>query len=259
MIKYNEATKVRFRCLTYLLYATLLLPLIAHGQQYGHPDKEKIQQFTEDIRNIYGVDDELINGYTYIPPASIIVSHPYFLTENWRDGTVYMSGEVFHNQLIKYDLEKDAIILKARLQNEGSKIVHLNSYLLDSVRIGRHLFTHSRKYYPPDSVDTYFEEVFMTPEAGFGLLIHHSKTYLSQYTEIAPRGRFSETDVNKWLIRQGKPVKVNRRRVFLKQFEQVKRKRIRTFMNNHDIKYRRATSIQLRQLMNFCHNQLNNN
>ena len=255
----KRSAKSHVRYLKYIILLSVLIPALSFSQQHNDPEESKIQHFTEKVQKIYGVDDRLINGYPYQAPGSVIASHPYFLTEDWLSGTVFMSGEAYHNKQIKYDLEKDAIVLKATLQDRISKIIHLNSFLIDSVRINNHLFIHSRKYFPADSVETFYEEVYKTTGKSVGLLIHYSKTYLSQYTNVAPRGRFSDMEADRWFIRQGNATKVNRRRAFLKQFDQKDRQEIRRFMRNQDISYRRATAQQLQQLMKFCSGKITEN
>ena len=219
-------------------------------------DEGKIRRFTREINKIYGVDDQLINGYPYTPPANAIQSHPYFGNTGWKMADVFMKGDSYKNQLIKYDLSTDAIILKAQLGENVTKLVHLNSLYVDSLKFGRHLFVHSRQFFPPDSLETFYEKVYMSETKDFGLLIHYSKTYLSQYTEIAPRGRFSDTDVNKWLFVNGNTEKVNRRRAFLKQFDRSKRGMIRNYFRQNDFRYNSATTNQLKGLMKFCYDQV---
>lgn len=236
----------------YIVYLLFLLPLCPKAQGYDHPDKEIIKEFVTKVSSIYGVDDELINGYPYQPPDKAIKSHPYFVDSDWVSADLYMNGEAYLNKKIKYDISKDAMILKAELENGVSKLIHLNSLYVDSLKMRNRLFTHSRKYFPPDSIETYFEEIFLSDDKRFGLIIHYSKNFLSQFTQIAPRGRFSDTDENKWVLIEGRSEKVNRRRSFLKLFDNEKRGEIKKFMNKENIKYRKANQNQLKKLMKFC-------
>ena len=236
----------------YIVFLLFLLPLCPKAQDYDHSDKEKIKKFVKEVSHIYGVDDELINGYPYRPPDRAIKSHPYFLDSDWATADLYMSGEAYFDMKVKYDISKDAMILKAELEKGVSKYIHLNSLYVDSVKMRHRLFTHSRKYFPPDSIETYYEEVFLSDDKRFGLIIHYSKVFLSQFTQMAPRGRFSDTDENKWVIINGRSEKVNRRRSFLKLFDNEKRGEIKRFMSNENIKYRKATQNQLKELMKFC-------
>ncbi|MCF8232509.1 MAG: hypothetical protein K9J27_10005 [Bacteroidales bacterium] len=245
--------------LKYIIGLLLFWPGLALAQEFEHPDSEETKQFINQVSEIYGVDDELINGYPYRAPSQAILSHPYFRYEAWARGDVFMSGESYPGKQVKYDLVKDAMILKADLQGGVNKIVHLNSLYVDSVKIRNHLFVHSRKYFPPDSIETFYEEIFMIPDNKFGLLIHYSKKYLSQYTSIAPRGRFSDMNTDRWLVRNGKSIKVNRRRSFLKQFDKDKRSAIRSFLRGRGIRYRKASQRQLKELMRYCSENIINN
>lgn len=243
-----------------IFFGTLLmfLPLSSTAQDNKFSTEKVTERFVREVKTIYGVDDELINGYPYLPPNRAIKSHPYFKKNDWFNGSIYMNGEAYHNMQVKYDLVEDAVILKAELQQGVFKLVHLNSLYVDSLRLNQRLFTHSRKYFPPDSIETFYEQVYSSPDKKLFMLIHYSKKYLSQYTEIAPRGRFSDTDANRFLISKGKPVKVNRKRTFLKQFNRDKRRELRRFMKQQDIRYRSATRHQLQQLMNYsCENIFN--
>lgn len=240
----------------FFFIAILLLASKGFSQSTELSSENKIVRFVQEIKKIYGVDDQLINGYPYSPPSRAIQSHPYFGNSSWQLSHVFMNGESYRNQLVKYDLSRDAIILKAQLDKDVTKLIHLNSLYVDSVKLDGRLFVHSRKFFPPDSLETFYEKVYMSETNNFGLLIHYSKTYLSQYTQIAPRGRFSDTDVNKWLLVNGNSEKVNRRRAFLKQFERSKRSMIRNYIRQSDFRYNSATTDQLKDLMKFCYDQV---
>lgn len=226
------------------------------GQDFQHPDDEKINEFILRIQDLYGVDDELINGYPYYPPNKLIASHPYFDHQKWRTGTVYMNGESYQGIPLKYDLTKDAIIIKATLKKDVLKLVHLNSLYVDSVKFGPHLFVHSRNFAENGNERIFYEQVYLNDNPALGYFIHYSKQYLEQYTNIAPQGRFSDTKEKRFLLLNGKTYEVNSRRNFLKAFPKNQRRSVRTFMRKNDIKYRRASNKQINQLMEFCYDQL---
>lgn len=244
-----------YRLFVIIFGLMILLSDPVKSQEAEGGDAE-VETFINKADAIYGVDDELINGYPYRPPQDLIQFHPYYGRESWQRGTLYMNGETFRNKRLKYDLVEDAMILKADLQDGVTKLIHLNSLHVDSVRLGNHLFVHSRKYYPSDSIETYYQEVFAKNDGALALIIHHSKKFHSQYTELAPKGRFSNVNTERMLIRNGKTYKVSHRRSFLKIFEKEKRRKLRKFMNRKDIRYRKASTKQLDELMKFCSSKL---
>lgn len=239
-----------FSCQVLVFMIGLLLVSEPVISQQGK-DNGEVQAFINKTEQIYGVDDELINGYPYRAPHHMIQFHPYFQQEGWQYGTLYMNGEIFRNKQVKYDLVEDAMILKADLQDGVTKLIHLNSLHVDSVRMANQLFVHSRKYFPADSIDTYYQEIFDAENGKLAFLIHHSKKFHSQYTGIAPKGRFSDVNSERLLIRNGKTYKVNRRRSFLKVFEREQRRKLRKFLSRKDFHYRKASPQQLYQLMKF--------
>lgn len=228
------------------------------AQNQSHPDDNQIRDFINRVQEIYGVDDELINGYPYYPPDRQISSHPYFENENWRYGTIYMNGEIYKDIPLKYDLTKDAIIIKATLKKDAVKMVHLNGLYVDSVKFDNHLLVHSRKFFGHDAGESYFEQVYLSEDDSVAYLMHFSKQYLAQYTNIAPRGRFSDTNEKRFLLIKGQQHEANSRRSFLKAFSQGQKRKVRSFMRKYAIKYNRASNKELNQLMEYCHDLLIN-
>ncbi len=240
------------------LVSIFFLPNESTGQGSNHPDHKTIIEFISEVQTIYGVDDELVNGYPYYPPDQLIGSHPYFKKEQWYIGTVYMNGETFTKLPIKYDLTKDAFIIKATLHDKVMKLVQLNSLYVDSARINNQLFVHSRSFLNNLNNGNFYEQIYNDSQSDFGYFIRYTKKYLEQYTSIAPKGRFSDINVKQVLLYNEVLYDASNRRKFLKPFSRDQRGLIKSFLRKNDIKYKRADKKEIKQLMEYCNQQIIN-
>ena len=82
-----------------------------------------------------GPDYNLLNGRLIDLPYSID-SHPYFNTDSYRRGSLFLNGEAYDNVLINYDIFDQQVILQYpdRISGINNKVV-LNREKIDCFKI----------------------------------------------------------------------------------------------------------------------------
>ncbi len=97
--------------LTLLLLASILI-LQYKGLCQG-TNSQLSKPVTGFLDPVYGVDQRLISGtFYYGPPRGSISGSAYFIDESWKKGTVTIGKLSYHDLDLKYDIEKNKIVLK---------------------------------------------------------------------------------------------------------------------------------------------------
>jgi len=196
-----------------------------------------------------GADDELINGTVYVAPARGIGGEPFLNESEWQKGILYIHGKTYHDQEIRYDLVTDDIILKTPQRDHIQHIMKVNKSQIDSFRLGNHLFVHDRHYFANNGNDIFYEQVY---DGDVKVLRRYWKRFIDTYNSSNPMGKFSDVRGELWFLKGERLININGAGSFLALFSKEQRKEIRHFMASQHIRYKKATSAQMREVMEFC-------
>ncbi|HKK58952.1 MAG TPA: hypothetical protein VJ937_05710 [Salinivirga sp.] len=200
------------------------------------------------VKEQYKTSDILVNGKELFPDDPRINNYPYLFTENWIAADIYIKGEVFYNELIRYNLYSDQLVLQFYQEQTLPKAIILDNQLVDSVDVNGHMLVSVFRLGFSD-IDRSFVELIESGEMRY--CIAYYKDYIRMYSTLDPYGKYSELKTNKYLFRNGKSFKANNRRQFLRAFPDSKRE-IRRFLRRNNMKYKNATTSQISTLIEFC-------
>lgn len=225
-----------------------LLVLIAStgvSGQRAHQHYKELQAFAEAQ---YGISDVLINGPLYFHAQYEADGHPYFRTQAYKPGIIYTEGKKFEEVRVNYNVEQDQMIFSFSKFEKPLKII-LNEHFADSVRIGNHVFVKAAYLPVPEMFKGYYELIYR------GDLVYFIK-YRKDFMHLMRRdeddqGYYTKLNAQRYLYKDGKLEKVNRRRSFITRFDNH-RMDIRRFLWQNRIGYNKASSEELQQLIRFC-------
>lgn len=149
------------RVLLISLFTTFVISIEAQYQSNINSDSllkqhlEFIKELTESKLNN---PDEYIAGKLYYPKGTSY-SHPYYPDNGWKTGSVNYKGEQYPVSIMKYDVEKDVIVVLKTIGTLGYPI-SLDRNRIKEFCIGEHCFT--------------FLDSIRTP--GYCELIYNNKT-----------------------------------------------------------------------------------
>lgn len=246
---YKKLYRNTIQVLLLSITGLFLITGFARGQKYD----SSFDHYLDSINRIIGFNDVLINGYLYIPPSKKIEGHPYFGENRWNPGTIYINGHTFRNKLIKYNLQKNDIILKANFGKNNYKLIRINILPVDSFRMNGRIFVQSSIYTKNINKPVFYEKIH---DGEYKFVRQYSKRFIGTYEWSSPQGKFSETKEEKFIIRDHNINKINSKRAFLRFFPRNKRKKIRKFLRDNDIDFNKANTGQLSELANYCFNKL---
>ena len=232
------------------VFVLFLFPSVySFSQPANDPAATKIRRLLDHAEPYYNVNEKLVNGFLYSLPDDRIDGHPYLEDDQWVPGTLFISGDIFDQVLLKYDLTRDDIILKARMANGKFKAIEMTHEHVDSFRLGIRLFVNSRKFTDRNEDMVYYEQIL---DKHLTYVRQHSKHFISQYDVLTPHGRYSNTETRNYFIDQGKLINVTGRRGFIRFFSKTGRNEIRKFLRKENIRYRNASDAELHRLLEYC-------
>ena len=232
-----------------LLFFTL--PLFLAPSSFAQKSDDAVINTVKELHDysayFYGIDDLLVNGRKYIPAHGNAKGDPYFSGPDWVTGTLLIKEKTYKAVELKYNVDLDKIILRAEVIRGGLVYVLLNNDFVTSFIIGEHYFINSSQLLQQDN-SGYFELVF---EGEHTLLIKHHKSFISEFSQNAPLGRFSDLNSTRYIYCAGMLYKMPYKKSFLMYFKPF-RKEIKKYMKQKKVKYKKANNFELHQLLKYC-------
>lgn len=201
-----------------------------------------------DTTNFYYRASDLLNlGEIYRPEHSYAQGHPYFITDEYTLASLSVGNTSFEKLKARYNIATDQLIIKARVDSGLLVNMVTKEDWINSFSINGHFFVNSGKLYPDKDVKGYMEQVYKGKQSFF---IKYRKKFIDTYNDATPEGFFSIVKTNKYLYNNGIFILVDKKRTFLKLYDD--KKSIKKFMRENKIVYSKASAIQLNLLMQFC-------
>lgn len=228
-------------------YLLLCLYLVLGINVFSQSDTNEqfIKAFTHQI---YGISPFQVSGEFYTPNHIIQNGNPWLTTANWQQGTLFIRQFTFPDQLLRYDIEADKMILNMAVSGGRHINIVLNSTLLDSCIIENTPFINT-KFIADNLVNNNYVAIPFRGEDT--LIVAFNKRYLATYYNHPPYGKYTPTLRKVILITENKQWDVTRKKALLSFFSPNK-KAIRKFMRQHQINYKQASMKQLSVVMQFC-------
>ncbi len=216
-------------------------------------------------------DDLLINGRVYIPVHYKAQGNPYFEKDEWMLATLYIMGEVYENQIVKYNIESGKLILNTLVRNKYNNI-ELNTQNIDSFKIAslntlfpfnnknkddydliRQIITKTKikssDYRVFISIgDDFYQKIYL---GKYSFLKKFEKNFKKIYTEQNHFGLYTNQKFSYFIYDNFGLTEVNTKKQFFNFFG-VHRKEVRKYMLKNKINYRKASDDVLFNLMVYC-------
>lgn len=229
-----------------LLFLLLIGPDASTAQHSTDSLGSSFDHFYEWCAQQYGEDDILVSGRIYIPSNPLIDRHPYFETDEWIPGALFIEGRKFDKQELKFNLATRQLILNATFRKGANAKIILSSAKIDSLTLADHFFVNGLHLFP-DSKDTSFYEIIYRDR--FLFVSRYHKEYIRKYSSTSPYGLWSH-QVGYHSVFTDAWSAVPSKRDFLSLFPEDQEK-IKHFMRKSKIKFRKASIEQMKQLVAF--------
>ncbi len=223
-------------------FTVLQCTVVSNAQE--STDYQALVQQTE---LFYGPSDLLNLGEMYYPQNIRANGSPYFV-DDYVSAEVFIRNNVFKNVNAKYNVETDQLIIKAELDTSLLIDICAKEAWVDQFRMNKHLFVNVNRMYGVSGTTGYYEEVFKGKSSFF---IKYKKEFIGTYNLTTPNGYYSESKRTFFMYTSGKWIKIKNKHAFLKLYGNRKQE-VKKFMKENKIKFTKASTKQLHQLMKFC-------
>lgn len=230
------------RLTIFLISALLIIPKKGYGQEpQNYRDK-----ILEIANSAYGPDDRLINGKYYQPKHFYAEGHPYFLTKDWSEASLYIKGILFSHINTKYNIEDDAIIIQHIFKNRISKNILLHNSFVDSLIIGMHIFHNTTNFQTENSIGIAELIYNGTIKAYY----KHTTEFYNKLSENFLNGRYLEPKRKLYLFEKNTFYPIKRKKDFLSHFPEHT-KEIKLFLRKNKIRFKKIYDNELYKLVHF--------
>jgi hypothetical protein len=196
----------------------------------------------------YGTDDVVVNGRKYFPEHYNAKGNPYFLSDEWIEGSLLIDGKRYDYQEILYDINIEKIILKTTIEDSLTVFLVLNNGFIEAFYLGQRYFINAKKQALEKEFPGFVELIY---KGNFSVMSRHQKSFMSEFSRSAPNGFYSGTKSVNYILNQGLLNKLPTKKSLLNYFSDYQ-KSIKTFMRKQKIKYKKADYIQLNKLFEYC-------
>ncbi len=230
----------------------ILLSLLTFSLQLFSQKDSKFLSSEEDLvhysEQVYGADNMLVNGRIYVPEHGLAQGHPYYQINDWIVGTVYIESKEYKNVKLKFDLELDEFVIFIKDKDNRKNYIVLNRNYVDSLYLGKFLFVNFSDFSDLHQPLGYVEMVYNN-ELIF--ITKHTKDFKKEYSESKPYGEYSDQKSTYYIFEDTQLTKVLTKKAFLNYFP-FNKKEIKKYLKKHRIKYKKANSGELFNLLKYC-------
>lgn len=240
-INFKKITLVLTFCLSFFFSETY---------SYGQEISESKESILGIANSLYGTDDRLVNGIFYVPKHYGGYGHPYFESNTWLDGTLFIKGIKYTDIPVKYNIEDDVLIINISFKNKSATRIMLYNAFVDSLIIDSKIFHNTDNFSTNNQIG--FAE-FIYKGDSLSAYFKHSIGFLDNITDKGPNGKYMKPKKKLYFLEHNRFLQINSKKAFLAYFEDHK-KEIRLYMRKNQFYFKKASSNQFAELLDFSEN-----
>jgi len=229
----------------FVLFFLCQLTLFVQSQS---GEQAVLQAMMQSTSNIYGSDEALINGFAYLPMNRDANGHPFFFSDSFASASIQISDKVFDVESLKYDIADERLVLLVTLKSGAKFPILLNNTFIQQFTLNGAQFRPAQNYFLNNETQGFVDLIYA---GSFTFVTKYKKDFIKMFTKVDPFGKYSETQINHYLIRDGIPNRIRYKKQLLNAFA-PHQKEISRYMKLNKIKFRKAAHQQLVQLLTYC-------
>ncbi len=234
---------------TFICFIIIQVPL--SGQQLNadaSPD-----DFTDLVKNTFGLDQELVNGEQYYNKHPRSKFHPYFSEPGFQFGSVTLRTKIYKGVRLKYDLYSQHVEIEyENIVGGNNQVISVTDWV-EAFSFGNFQFEKLNLEGEEDMfyqvIDTDHFTCYIYWEKGL-VPINGSTTYTEQFTDEKR---------TLYLLLNKKPVGFSSRSDFAGHFPEANKKEIKKALKKSQFKFRTASPAEIVRMMESVSNILEGN
>ncbi|PLX24069.1 MAG: hypothetical protein C0597_00280 [Marinilabiliales bacterium] len=198
----------------------------------------------------YGQNSILYNGELYnYSISNRVKGHQYFKIRDFKEGSITIKNKRFERVLLNYDIHKQQILLKFMF-NGVDKIISIPKEIVKE-------FSFNNNYFMVLNQGWDFKIYEVIGSGEVKILRYWEKDFKISSGSEASDYIFTNATKTNFLLKDKQLVRLQSKRIFLKQFQESNQPKISKFMRTNRIYLKKAMYSDLNELIKFC-NSLEN-
>lgn len=227
-------------CLLISLLALLVIPLNA---QESDQTATAFHQLKDYFDRSYGADYSLLNGKKYDRYYFNPVGHPFFNSDQFREGSLLINGVRYEDVLIQYDICYQQVILQQTDHKGLIEQLILTEEFIDEFTLDGKLFR--RMSFPETGIR--FFQIVSTGELSCFLFWEKDMNFeIASFTT-----HFTSQSGKIYLLVSGQLNLIRTTSSFIEIFGKQFRGEIKRYKRRHKISLRKVSDESLRQLIDY--------
>jgi hypothetical protein len=237
-----------------ILHLILLIQLNLHSilAQSTRTKDSTVLKWKSYFEQFYGADYNLINGTRYVNLYITAEGHPFLGEDSFYRGNIVINNKTYVDAEIRYDICNQKIILQYPYFSGNKDKIVLNEEFIGEFETDGRLF---RKYSFPGIGPRFYQVV----SQGNIYCLYHWKKDLIKGSSVQSFYKYSPEKHLSYLVIDNKLCPFNGRISFLKLLPGEYNKKIIQFLRSNKIWIRDASDMQIRQIMDYCNELINQN
>jgi hypothetical protein len=223
--------------------------LYGHCQEPTTSTTQSINEIKQNTIELIGKDPALVNGIRHNNGYSGVKGDP-FLPCGKQKGTIVVDGVPYKNQDIRFDILNNELILNYETSSGSAESIVLTKYWIDQFSLGEKVF---RKGILSLDSSRFVQVIYKGKVSCY--IDWKKEIILGKAEDIQPY--FFSDPIRQGTLEIGNSqVTFRSRRSFVMQFQKKNRKKIRNYIRAHRIRFRKASTGELRDLLIFINQNL---
>ena len=231
----------------FLKYVILYFSLSFYIFCYAGNDKKLYEEIYNESQNIYGIDQELINGVFYENKYYKAIGHPFLLKDEFFPGEINLRGKLYKDIELKYDIFEQHIIINYSYDYKKLWVVLPDEFISEFSFKGMSF----KKFEFPGHFPTFYQVIGNSDE--LQCLYHWSKKRNdSDHLRVYFSYEFTDEGRASYLLLDGQLLKYYNNLSFIKKFPKAMQNQVRKYIKSHDIKVSKSKDKLISDLIDYC-------
>jgi hypothetical protein len=226
-----------------IIFAISMLASFAVAAQENPGYKKLISE----TNRRYGSNDMLHSGEIYRPEHTLAKGNPYFVTNDYVPISISVKENKFENITGKYNIETGQLMILTPADSNSIIRITVKQSWVDSFIIQSHSFVNISNWDSSGVLKGFYELVYHGRKS---LFIKYRKGFIDTYNDLSPYGFYSTVKKSFFIFDGIKFSEVKSKKNFL-MLQEASKSAVKKYMRVHKIKFLKASSDQLKKLMQF--------
>lgn len=203
----------------------------------------------EEVINIldekYGIDQQLYRGIKYFPKVNVLTGHAWLFDPDFIKSSIKYQQKIYHQVLIKYDIELDQLIIKTPIKYGAELQLVLDEEYVNEFWLGDKYFVRNTT----DEIPQRYLQIIA--DDNIVCMATHTKEFKFMKGGRNEGYGFTQRKAKYYVKINNTITQVKSKRSLIKQLPQAHIAHVKQYLDKHKFKVGKMTDTQWTQLFSF--------